>query len=627
MRTEDGCAGGTFAAVLFNETIQARDRPAPGAMTVFGGKIMELLFKAADSKKRYKITKIYKNEGESFQANDPLLKAESGKINTVVKAERSGTIEKLLVREGQEIGSGEAFAQAACEGAGADAPAASAQPVKGRESAPETGRPSAPSAESARKNPALSLFGKKEEISCDIAVVGAGPGGYEAAIYAAKQGRDVVLIEKGKVGGTCLNVGCIPTKAIVNSAEKYHMLRSLEDIGVSCGQASFDMHQVIGHKNQVVEQLRGGVESLLEKNGVRLVRGAAAFQGQRELMVTQGLNRTAVKAEHVIIASGSRIADLPIPGIHGRNVLNSTTALDLEEEFHSIAIVGGGVIGMEFAGIYASLGRKVCVLEYEKQILPTTDQDLVEVLTEDLKGEVDIRTGVRVKEIRESENGQCIVVFEAGGREKYLVTDKVLVAVGRSANLDGLKLENAGVALTENKRSIAVNAAMETSVPGVYAIGDVTGKIQLAHAASHQGLVAVDRILGKERTMEYDFIPSVIFSRVEIASVGKTERELRQEGAAYKVSRFPFAANGKALTMDEGKGFVKLIAGEEDGKLLGAAVAGPDASNLISILTLALTNGLTPEAVIATVFPHPTLGEAIHEAALGLTVGSIHYHE
>ena len=368
-------------------------------------------------------------------------------MNTVVKAEQAGTLKKLLVKEGQEIGSGEIFAQA--EYAAGTSAAGGQRGTVGSSSAA-----SQRDAAKATPNPALSLFGKKEELSCEIAVVGAGPGGYEAAIYAAKQGKDVILIEKSKVGGTCLNVGCIPTKAIVNSAEKYHMLCGLEDIGVSCGQASFDMHRVIGHKNQVVEQLRGGIESLLEANGVRLVRGTAAFQGPKELLVSQGLNRTTVKAGHVIIAAGSRIADLPIPGIHGSNVLNSTTALDLEEDFDSIAIVGGGVIGMEFAGIYASLGKRVYVLEYEKQILPTTDPDLVEVLTEDLKGQVDIRTGVRVQEIHESENGQCIVAFESGGRTKYLVADKVLVAVGRSANLDGLKLEKAGVELTEEDMAL-----------------------------------------------------------------------------------------------------------------------------------------------------------------------------
>ncbi len=600
---------------------------------------MDLLFKAADAKKRYKITKIYVREGGAFQAGDPLLKAESGKLNTVVKAECPGTIEALLTAEGNEIGNGEAFARAVCaegDGKAEAAPGiaggkAGAVPVAaaGKTGAvPGTASGKAGAAPTPKSpSPALSLFGKKETLTCDLAVIGAGPGGYEAAIYAAKQGRDVVLIEKGKVGGTCLNVGCIPTKAIVNSAEKYHMLRSLDQVGVGCGAASYDMHRVIGHKNQVVEQLRGGIESLLEANHVRLVKGTASFQSDREILAVQGLNRTTVKAEHVIIASGSRIADLPIPGIHGKNVLNSTTALDLEEDFDSIAIIGGGVIGMEFAGIYASFGKQVHVLEYEKQILPTTDADLVEQLLADLGDEVDIRTGVRVKEIRESENNRCIVVFEGGGRDRYLVTDKVLVAVGRSANLDGLKLENAGIALLENGKSIAVNSHMQTNVPHIYAIGDVTGKIQLAHAASHQGLTAVDNILGKDRDMDYEFIPSVIFSRTEIASVGKTERELKKEGTAYRVSRFPFAANGKALAMEEGKGFIKLIARESDGALVGAAIAGPDASNLISTVTLALANGISAEGIIETVFPHPTLGEVIHEAALGFTVGPIHYHE
>ena len=243
---------------------------------------MELLFKAADTKKRYKITKIYVREGGAFQAGDPLLKAESGKLNTVVKAECPGTIETLLTAEGNEIGNGEAFARAVCgeEDAAPVTAAGKAGAVPGSVAPNSSSAPKTPS-------PALSLFGKKETLTCDLAVIGAGPGGYEAAIYAAKQGKNVVLIEKGKVGGTCLNVGCIPTKAIVNSAETYHMLRSLERVGIGCGPAAYDMHRVIGHKNQVVEQLRGGIESLLEANHVRLVKGTASFQSDREILAVQ----------------------------------------------------------------------------------------------------------------------------------------------------------------------------------------------------------------------------------------------------------------------------------------------------------------------------------------------------
>lgn len=582
---------------------------------------MELIFRAADKSKRYKVTKIYVKEGSAFEAGAPLFKAESGKLNTVVKAEQAGTMEELLIREGQEIGAGDIAARVDYEEAGEKA----VKKPMGNQGISLIHKPGEDMG--GKPSPAYTLPGKKESLTCDIAIIGAGPGGYEAAIYASKQGKSVILIEKGRVGGTCLNAGCIPTKAIVNSADRYHALKSSAVFGVSCAGASFDMHQIISHKNQVVGELRQGIESLLKANDVRLVRGAASFQGEKELLVVQGLNRTTVKADHIIIASGSRILELPIPGINGKNVLDSATALDLEEDFTSIAIIGGGVIGMEFAGIYAAFDKQVHVLEYEGQILPTVDSDLAEVLLHALEDKADIRTGVRVKEIRESENNQCIVVFEADGCEKYLVTDKVLVAVGRAADMEGLKLEKAGVRLTENGRAIGVDSHMQTNVAGIYAIGDVTGKIQLAHAASHQGMTAVDHILRKQHAMEYDFIPSVIFSTIELATVGKTEGQLKREDTPYRVSRFPFAANGKALTMEERDGFIKLLARETDGALLGAAVAGPDASNLISILALALSNHLPAEAIIHTVFPHPTLGEGIHEAALGLTVGAIHYYE
>lgn len=584
-------------------------------------KDMELIFKAADKGKQYKVTKIYVKEGLAFEAGAPLFKAESGKLNTVVKAEQAGTLMELFVHEGQEIGAGDILARVSYEEAGEQA-VQKQMGIKGISPDNRSGKD-----KGGKPSPAYTLPGKKETLTCDIAVIGAGPGGYEAAIYAAKQGKSVILIEKGKVGGTCLNAGCIPTKAIVSSAARYHGLQSSAIFGVSCPEVSFDMHQVISHKNQVVGELRQGIESLLKANDVRLVRGAASFQGEKELLVAQGLNRTTVKADHIIIASGSRILKLPIPGINGKNVLNSASALDLEEDFTSIAIIGGGVIGMEFAGIYAAFDKQVHVLEYEGQILPTVDSDLAGALLHVLEGKADIRTGVRVKEIRESENNRCIVVFEADGCEKYLVTDKVLVAVGRAADMEGLKLDNAGIRLTENGRAIEVDSHMQTNVDGIYAIGDVTGKIQLAHAASHQGMAAVDHILQKQHAMEYDFIPSVIFSTIELAAVGKTEGQLKKEGIPYRVSRFPFAANGKALTMEERDGFVKLLARETDGALLGAAVAGPDASNLISILALALSNHLPAEAIIRTVFPHPTLGEGIHEAALGLTVGAIHNYE
>lgn len=562
---------------------------------------MELKFKAKEANKNYKVTKIKMAENQPFKQNDTLFQVENGKVNMPVKAEYNGVIKKILIKEGDMIKNETAYAEAECEEA-------------------------APKETDKSQSGGFSLFGKKEEILCDIAIIGAGPGGYEAAIYAAQNGKNVVLIEKDKVGGTCLNAGCIPTKAIVNSAEKFHTLKNLSEIGVTCEQPGYERAKIIEHKNKVVESLRNGIQSLLESNHVRYIKGTACFSSEKEIEVAQGLNKYLIKAENIIIATGSKINPLPIKGMEAKEVWNSTDALEWKEDFNSITIVGGGVIGMEFAGIYASFGKKVTVVEYAERILPMIDSDLSDALLEELQG-VAAYVKAKVKEIRFSEENKAIVMFEQDGKEKCVVSDKVLVATGRRGNIDGLHLERTTIEFNERTDTIPVDDTMRTNVPGIYAIGDVTGKIQLAHVASHQGFVAVDQILGKEHKMDYKFIPSVIFSTMEIATIGKSEEELKKSKTDYKVSKFPYAANGKALSMEEAKGFVKLIYNKETEQIEGAAIIGADASNLISSLSVALSNHLTYEDLIHTVFPHPTLGEMIHEASLGLSTGAIHYHE
>lgn len=562
---------------------------------------MELKFLAKEENKSYKVTKIKMKENEPFRQNDILFQVENGKVNMPVKAEYNGVIKKILIKEGSVIKSGTVYAEAECE-----------EITQKKENINQSGD--------------FSLFGKKEEINCDLVIIGAGPGGYEAAIYAAKHGKNVVLIEKDKVGGTCLNVGCIPTKSIVNSAEKFHMLKNLTEVGVICGQLGYERTKIIEHKNKVVESLRSGIKSLLESNHVRYIKGTACFCAEKEIEVTQGLNKYIIKAEDIIIATGSKISPLPIKGMDLKEVWNSTDALEWREDFDSITIVGGGVIGMEFASIYAAFGKKVAVVEYAERILPMVDCDLSEALLEELQ-DVTTYVSARVKEIRFSEERKSIVIFEQDGKEKCIVSDKVLVAVGRTGNIEGLHLERTKVEFNERTNTIPVDDNMCTNVPGIYAIGDVTGKIQLAHVASHQGFIAVDQILGVDHKINYEFIPSVIFSRMEIATIGKSEEELKKSGADYKVSKFPYAANGKALSMEETKGFVKLIYNKETEQIEGAAIIGADASNLISSLSIALSNHVTYEELIRTVFPHPTLGEMLHEASLGLSIGAIHYCE
>jgi dihydrolipoamide dehydrogenase len=336
-----------------------------------------------------------------------------------------------------------------------------------------------------------------------------------------------------------------------------------------------------------------------------------------------------ISATHIIIATGSKTAKLPIPGLDKSAILDSTSILDMVELPKSLTIIGGGVIGMEFAFIYANFGVKVNVVEYLDKILVNLDDDLIERIEHAAKEKnISLYTGAKVKEIKESVQNEMITVFEEEGQEKYIISEKILAAVGRIPNIDGLNVENINIRLNENGKGIMVNDKMQTNVEHIYAIGDVNNKIQLAHAASNQGMIAIDAIIGKNRSLkELSLVPSVIFTTPEVAMVGKTEKQLKKDNHTYKVSKFPYATNGKALSMSKTEGFIKLIYDDTEEKLCGAAIVGEDASNLISSLCIAVQNNLTVEQLSDVIYPHPTLGEMLQEAALGLTIGAIHSHE
>lgn len=459
---------------------------------------------------------------------------------------------------------------------------------------------------------------KKEEtdVHCDLLVIGGGPGGYIAAIYAAQNGKNVILVEKDSLGGTCLNVGCIPTKALVKSSELYDEIKHSKTFGINVSYASAHMPSIIAHKNEVVSTLVNGVGYLMNKNGIQVVKGMATFESSTSVYV-KGFGH--ITSDDTIIATGSKISQINLPGIDLPFVLNSTTALAYEKLPKSITIIGGGVIGMEFAFIYCNLGVKVHVVEFMDRLLTMVDVEASNEILRIAKNKgIDVHLSSKVVSIDDN-NGQAEVHFIQNDKEEIITSQNVLVAIGRQPNLDGLNIEVTGCALA--RKGIDVNEYMQTSIDHLYAIGDVTNIIQLAHVASEQGIVAVDHIMGRNRKMDYHAVPNVVFTDPEIACVGIMEQDVKVN---YRVSKFNFASNGKALTMAKNEGFVKLIQDEQTKKLIGATIIGPDASSLITTLTLAIQNGMELETIIDTIFPHPTTSEALHEAALGFQLGSIH---
>lgn len=560
---------------------------------------MEIKMAVIPGGKKGSVGKINVKAGAQVAAGDILAQVETGKGNRAIKAAADGVIRQVLVEEGSEVSSQQTMFVMEPQQA-SDSPETEPQhPVTGEQ--------------------------KTQEMDTDLLIIGAGPGGYVAAIYAAKKGLKVTLVEKEKLGGTCLNVGCIPTKALVKSSEVCHSVRHSSFFGIEAGTAlQVNMQQIIRRKDEVKEKLISGIGYLMEKNSIQVIRGQASFLSDKQVCVT-GEGKTVISAKHMIIATGSKISKVNIPGIELPFVMNSTDALSCTELPASITIIGGGVIGMEFAFIYRNLGVEVQVVEFMDRLLTMLDHDLSDELR--LAAEqagIRIHTGAKVTRIQRADQGQAIVTYETRDGEHLLVSEKVLVAIGREPNMDGLELDKAGIQLNERGRGIAVDSRMRTNVEHIYAIGDVTNILQLAHVASHQGITAVDAILGENTVMHYTAVPNVIFTSPEIASVGLLERECREQGLDYRVSKVSFSSNGKALTMNEPDGFIKLIKDNPSGRIVGGAIIGPDAASLISTLTLAIANGLTEEQIRDTIFAHPTTGEVLHEAAFGLGIGALH---
>ena len=451
-----------------------------------------------------------------------------------------------------------------------------------------------------------------------IIIIGAGPGGYETALLAAKRGVEVILIEAGPVGGTCLNEGCIPTKAFCKNAEVLDGLREAAGFGVTGLSYGFDFRTVVERKNAVVDQLRGGVEGLLGHKNITLVRGKASFKDPYTVYV----DGQEYIADYIIIATGSVSASLPIPGADLPGVMTSKEILDIEEVPKRLCVIGGGVIGLEFASIFRSFGSEVSVLEYCKDILPRFDTDLAKRLKQSLgKRGIDINTQAQVTGISENA-GEYTVSFTRKGKEESVVADKVLMAVGRRANLDSLNLSDVGIECS--RRGVAVNEVMQTNVPHIYAIGDINGSMMLAHAATFQGIVALDHIMGIDNEIDLSVMPAAVFTSPEAASVGLTEDECKDKAIPVKCLKSFFRANGKAVTMGETDGFCKIVVAAEPkegdlspyepGRILGCHMYGPHSSDIIQEACALISRKATLEQFRDIIHTHPTLTEVLLSA-------------
>ncbi len=545
------------------------------------------------------ISKWLKKEGDSVAVGEPLVEITTDKLTNEVISEAAGTLLKIVAQEGDDIPVKGllAYIGAAGEQVGA-APAPAAKPVAA---------PAAPVAPAAAK------------AGASVIVVGGGPGGYVAAIRAAQLGAKVTVVEKEHLGGTCLNIGCIPTKCLLHSAELVAEIKEQgKEIGVEVSGVKVNFPQVIKHKNDISKQLTSGVAGLLKMNKVTKVDGEASFTGPKKLSVKKADGKVEeMTADAIILATGSINSVPPIPGIkENPNCIDSTGALSLEKLPKSMVVIGGGVIGLEIACAYAAFGTKITVVEAMDHMLPMLDADLTTIGVAHMKKMgMEFNLECPVQSVEKSSVGAKVVCKNKEGKTVSFEAEKVLVAIGRRANTASLNLEAGKI---ENDRGrIKVNDQMQTSVDGVYAIGDcVFGKAQLAHTASAMGEVAAENIMGIAALYEEKTNPTCVYIEPEAASVGMTEAQAKAAGIDYIVGKFPMSANGKALILNGGEGLVKIIAGKEFGEVLGMHIIGPRATDLIAEGALAIAGEMTLDEIVATIHSHPTVTETMREAAL-----------
>jgi dihydrolipoamide dehydrogenase len=464
------------------------------------------------------------------------------------------------------------------------------------------------------------------ETSFDIVVIGAGPGGYVAAIKAAQLGYRTACVEEGNLGGVCLNIGCIPTKALLESAAMISHLGHAAEFGVHVGEVRTDMAQAVKRSRQVSERLVKGIGFLFKKNKVTHVqgRGRLAGAGTVELTAKDGTKQT-ISARHVIVATGSRPRDLPFLKIDHDRVWDSTDAMMSPSAPATLAVIGAGAIGCEFADVYAAFGTKVTIVEMADRILPLEDRDCSAVVEKSYrKRGMEIFTGAKLEKAEVGKDGVTLTIVTAKGETKTVVAERVLSAIGRVPLVENIGLEAAGVKMTD-RGFIAVDRQMRTNVPGVYAIGDVAGPPLLAHKGSHEGVACVEAIHGDPHAgVDYRNIPNCTYCHPEVASVGLTEEQARAQGLEIEVGTFPWSANGRALTAGDTEGFVKVIRDRKYSEIVGAHIVGPHATELIAEFVVGRHLESTMEEMDRAMHPHPTLSEAVAEAALASLGHALH---
>ncbi|KAB1197778.1 MULTISPECIES: dihydrolipoyl dehydrogenase [Haloferax] len=461
----------------------------------------------------------------------------------------------------------------------------------------------------------------------DVLVIGAGPGGYVAAIRAAQKGLDTTLVEKDAYGGTCLNYGCIPSKALITSSNLAHEAGNAEEMGIHADPV-VDMSQLRDWKDGVVDQLTGGVEKLCKANGVNLVEGTARFKDENAVRIAhggEGQGSETIEFEHCIIATGSRVIQIPGFDFEDEHVWSSRDALATDTVPDRLVVVGGGYIGMELSTTFAKLGADVTVVEMLDDILPGYESDVARVVrkrAEELG--IDLNFGEGASGWREEDDGIMVTTETEDGEENEYRADKVLVAVGRSPVTDTMELENAGLE-ADDRGFLGVDEFMRTDVEHIYAVGDVVASSpMLAHAASKEGIVAAEHIAGEPVAFDNQAVPAAVFTDPEIGTVGMTEDEAEEAGFTPAVGQMPFRASGRALTTGHADGFVRIVADEDSGFVLGAQIVGPEASELVAEVALAIEMGATLEDVASTIHTHPTLAEAVMEAAENALGEAIH---
>ena len=546
------------------------------------------------------VSKWIKGEGDNVKIGDTLVEITTDKLTSEVVSEVEGTLIQIVAQEGEDI------------------------PVKGilayvgtaGETVASKGTPTVPQA--------TPIAAPKKQGKTTIAVIGGGPGGYVAAIRAAQLGAEVTLIEKNKMGGTCLNVGCIPTKVLLHSAEAIAQVEEMAELGINVELKGIDWNKVQAKKSAVTNQLVSGVTGLMKANKIKVIDGEASFAQKNTLSILKkdGTKET-LTFDKIIIASGSVPAIPPISGVkENASCVDSTGALSFDQVPKSLLVIGGGVIGIELATAYSRFGTEVTVVEAMSKLLPMMDGELTAQLRKIMETRgIKIMTDAKVQSVETAGNATKVNV-EVGGKVEVFTAEKVLVAVGRKTDTDKLNLD--GVGISHDRGRISVNDKMETSATNVYAIGDCLGKVMLAHVASAQGEVAAENAMGEEALYDDKTNPSCVYTDPEFAGVGLTEEKAKEMGIPHQVGKFPLMANGKALIMNGGVGMVKFIIGKEYKEVLGVHILGPRATDLIGECALAIGLEATVEDMIATIHAHPTVTEAVRESALAAEKRAIH---